>query len=58
MTRMGYRDDHNCNPAHIGVDQDMLLYYFSLPDCLGAAYDDEEDKDDDNLPQQRQRTRR
>lgn len=51
---MGYRGHHNCT-AHIGVDQG--IYYFSLPDSLGAAYDDE-DEDEDYLPQQRQSTRR
>jgi hypothetical protein len=54
---VGYRGHHNCT-AHIGVDPGMLFYYFSLPDSLGAAYDDEEDEDEDYLPRQRQSTQR
>ena len=56
MTLVGYRSHHNCT-AHIGVDPGMLFYYFSLPDSLGAAYDDG-DEDEGDLPQQRQSTRR
>jgi hypothetical protein len=54
---VGYRGHHNCT-AHIGVDPGMLFYYFfSLPDSLGAAYDEDKDEDEDYLPQQRQSTR-